>query len=74
MTLGVGNIVALICIVISVVFAVVTNQATNAFWGSLRSCGGTYRHPGADRNYAIHPASAPRRWRAVRRELGTPPA
>jgi len=41
MTLGVGNIVALICIVISVVFAVVTNQATNAFWGSLRSCGGT---------------------------------
>jgi hypothetical protein len=35
MTLGVGNIVALICIVISVVFAVVTNQATNALWWAL---------------------------------------
>jgi hypothetical protein len=35
MTLGVGNIVALICIVISVVFAVVTNQATSAVWWAL---------------------------------------
>jgi len=35
MTMGVGNIVALVCIVISVVFAVVTNQATNAVWWAL---------------------------------------
>jgi len=35
MTIGVGNIVALVCIVISVVFAVVTNQATNALWWAL---------------------------------------
>jgi hypothetical protein len=35
MRLGVGNIVALVCIVISVVFAVVTNQATNALWWAL---------------------------------------
>ena len=35
MTLGLGNIVALICIFISVVFAVVTNQATNALWWAL---------------------------------------
>ena len=35
MTLGVGSIVALICIVISVVFAVVTNQATSAVWWAL---------------------------------------
>jgi hypothetical protein len=35
MTIGVGNIVALICIIISVVFAVVTNQATSAVWWAL---------------------------------------
>ena len=35
MTFGVGNIVALICIVISIVFAVVTGQATNALWWAL---------------------------------------
>jgi hypothetical protein len=35
MRLGVGNIVALVCIIISVVFAVVTNQATNALWWVL---------------------------------------
>jgi hypothetical protein len=35
MTLGVGNLVALICIVISIVFAIVTNQATNALWWAL---------------------------------------
>jgi len=35
MTMGMGNIVALVCIVISVVFAVVTNQATNAVWWAL---------------------------------------
>jgi hypothetical protein len=29
---GVGNIVALICIVISIIFAIVTHQATNALW------------------------------------------
>jgi hypothetical protein len=32
MIFGVGNLVALICIVISIVFAIVTNQATNALW------------------------------------------
>jgi hypothetical protein len=35
MTLGIGNIVALICIVISIIFAIVTNQATNALWWAL---------------------------------------
>jgi hypothetical protein len=35
MTLGVGNIVALICIVISIIFAIVTHQATNALWWAL---------------------------------------
>jgi hypothetical protein len=35
MTMGVGNIVALVCIIISVVFAVVTNQTTSAVWWSL---------------------------------------
>jgi hypothetical protein len=30
MTIGLGNLVALICIVISIIFAIVTNQATNA--------------------------------------------
>ena len=33
--LGVGNIVALICIVISIIFAIVTHQATNALWWAL---------------------------------------
>jgi hypothetical protein len=32
MTFGVGNLVALICIVISIIFAIVTNQVTNALW------------------------------------------
>ena len=35
MTLGVGNIVALIWIVISIIIAIITNQATNALWGAL---------------------------------------
>jgi hypothetical protein len=35
MTIGVGNLVAIICIVISVIFAIVTNQATNALWWAL---------------------------------------
>jgi hypothetical protein len=35
MNLGVGNIVALVCIIISVVFAIVTNQATSAVWWAL---------------------------------------
>jgi hypothetical protein len=35
MFMGVGNIVALACIIISVVFAVVTHQATNAVWSAL---------------------------------------
>ena len=34
MFMGVGNIVALVCI-ISVVFEVVTHQATNAVWWAL---------------------------------------
>ena len=37
MTLGVGNIVALICIVISIIFAIVTHQATNALWWEFRA-------------------------------------
>ena len=32
MAFGVGNIVALICIGISIIFAVVTHQAGNALW------------------------------------------
>ena len=35
MVFGVGNVVALICIVISLIFAVVTGQATNALWWAL---------------------------------------
>ena len=39
-----GNIVALVSIVISIIFALVTSQATNALWWalllSLRFCGG----------------------------------
>jgi hypothetical protein len=35
MTLGVGNIVVLICIVISIILAIVTHQATNALWWAL---------------------------------------
>ena len=35
MTLGVGNIVALVCIVISIVFAIVTSQANSALWWAL---------------------------------------
>jgi hypothetical protein len=33
--LGIGNIVALVCIIISVIFARVTQQATNALWWAL---------------------------------------
>ena len=35
MTFGLGNLVALICIVISIIFAIVTHQATNALWWAL---------------------------------------
>ena len=35
MTIGVGNLIAVICIVISIVFAIVTNQVTNALWWAL---------------------------------------
>ena len=35
MALGVGNIMVLICIVISIIFAIVTHQATNALWWAL---------------------------------------
>jgi hypothetical protein len=37
MTLGIGNLVALICIVISIIFAIATHQATNALWWALLS-------------------------------------
>ena len=51
MTLGIGNLVALICIVISIIFAVVTHQATNALWWALLAifavCGGTRARRGA---------------------------
>jgi uncharacterized membrane protein len=33
--LGIGNVVALVCIVVSVIFAVVTNEATNPLWWAL---------------------------------------
>jgi hypothetical protein len=35
MTMGAGNIAALVCIIISIVFAIITNQATNALWWAL---------------------------------------
>jgi hypothetical protein len=35
MTIGVGNLIAVICIVISIIFAIVTNQVTNALWWAL---------------------------------------
>ena len=35
MFLGIGNIVALVCIIISIILAVVTHQATNALWWAL---------------------------------------
>jgi hypothetical protein len=35
MLLGIGNIVALVCIIISIIFAFVTHQATNALWWAL---------------------------------------
>ena len=35
MFLGIGNIVALVCIIISIIFAIVTHQATNALWWAL---------------------------------------
>jgi hypothetical protein len=48
MTIGVGNLVAIICIVISVIFAIVTNQATNALsLPSSLSYGGGHEPRGA---------------------------
>ena len=35
MTLDTGNIVALVCIVISIIFALVTREATNPLWWAL---------------------------------------
>ena len=35
MTFGIGNLVALICIVISIFFAIIPHQATNALWWAL---------------------------------------
>ena len=35
MTMGAGNIVALVCIVISIIFALITGQATSAIWWAL---------------------------------------
>ena len=35
MFMGIGNIVALVCIIISIIFAVVTHEATNALWWAL---------------------------------------
>jgi hypothetical protein len=35
MTFGVGNIVALVCIVISIIFAIITNEATSPLWWVL---------------------------------------
>jgi len=35
MTLGVGNIVALVCIVISIILAIITSQAANPLWWVL---------------------------------------
>lgn len=35
MTLGTGNVVALVCIVISIIFALVTREATNPLWWVL---------------------------------------
>ena len=32
MTFGIGNLVALISIVISIIFAIITHQATDAIW------------------------------------------
>jgi hypothetical protein len=34
-TLGTGNIVALVCILISIIFALVTREATNPLWWTL---------------------------------------
>jgi hypothetical protein len=35
MTIGIGNLVALICIIISIVFAIITHEAANALWWAL---------------------------------------
>ena len=35
MTLGTGNIVALVCIVISIIFALSTHELTNPLWWVL---------------------------------------
>jgi hypothetical protein len=53
MTFGVGNIVALICIVISIVFAIVMGQRPmlfgGRFWRSSQSFGGEHGRPGGAR-------------------------
>jgi hypothetical protein len=52
MTFGIGNLVALISIVISIIFAIVTHQAANALWWALllfsQFCGGTPVRRGVD--------------------------
>jgi len=52
MTLGVGNLVALICIVISIIFAIVTTGRLTRFGGrcsqSSQFCGGELARRGAD--------------------------
>jgi hypothetical protein len=35
MTLSIGNAIAIICLVISIILAVVTHQAANALWWAL---------------------------------------
>jgi hypothetical protein len=35
MTLGIGNVVALICIVISIIFAIISEQVANPLWWAL---------------------------------------
>jgi hypothetical protein len=35
MTLGVGNIVTLVCIVISIIFAIIAHEAMNPLWWAL---------------------------------------
>ena len=35
MSLSIGNVIALICIIISIILAIVTNQAANSLWWAL---------------------------------------
>jgi hypothetical protein len=35
MFLGIGNIVALVCIIISIIFAIVAHEATDPLWWAL---------------------------------------